>query len=39
MTKENIDKLESAFQFKHPILKGIFFLPNNKYKGNTRGAS
>lgn len=39
MTKENINKLESSFQFNHPVLKGIFFLPNNRYEGNEKTTS
>ena len=36
MTKENINNIKSTFQFKHPILKGVFFLPNVQYSGNKK---
>ncbi|MCT3602848.1 hypothetical protein EFS28_03460 [Lactobacillus acidophilus] len=39
MSKENIDNLKSTFQFKRPVLKGIFFLPNVQYKGNKKTTS
>lgn len=34
-----MDKLESAFQFNQPVLKGIFFVPNNRYKGKKKTTS
>ena len=39
MTKENINNIKSTFQFRHPILKGVFFLPNVQYSGNKKDTS
>lgn len=39
MSEKNLDSLQSTFQFKKPILTGVFFLPNDHYKGDSKNIS